>query len=143
MKKDKKKRSKNADRENIKRIKEIARLYNIALIHLFQKDSSISPEVFQNRKYFPKNGDLRPILEQSSDSTSNAEAKFVMSVLYTLNAMAGPKSIILWRSYFLPFDNKWWMKNYSKSGYYRIRQQAIEEFLDLISSNPSEDDFKL
>ncbi len=57
------------------------------------------------------------------------EKREILRINFVLSSMDRKRAMIIWNEYFFPVEKFWWMRDYTRSTFYRIRKKAIEEFL--------------
>ena len=62
----------------------------------------------------------------------SAEDLFLRYVQYALNNCSKVSRLILENEYILYKGKEWWYDYFSRSNYYRLKQKAMDEFLDCL-----------
>ncbi len=83
---------------------------------------------FNNYLFYDSEHEIGDYFEELS-TTSSLEKKYVLRVNFALSCMEARSSKLLWKEYFFQIEKFWWMRNYTRSTFYRLRKKAIEEFL--------------
>lgn len=74
------------------------------------------------------------ILQVSDHNLSILERSYIYYVRVILEELSKDERRILVRDFIETSDRNWWMDYYSKSTYYRLKNEAIKHFLDCLHS---------
>lgn len=116
-------------KEDISKIKEIARKYNRAMQELIVAGVDI------NHGYlYDPDGEAEIVYKTLDSGMPNVfnNQRFVLGVNYALSVLPMNYRVLIWSDYFKVNNRDWWYAYYSKSSYYRLRKNAIEAFVAII-----------
>ncbi|MCI1735836.1 MAG: hypothetical protein LKM30_09020 [Bacilli bacterium] len=96
--------------------------FPIATSHLFPRDGNVPPlSAIQDFAMEPSYQDYAQ------------EIQFVGAILYAITSLDPIERKVLWVTFFYKTEENEFAKEYSHSGYSRIRQKAINDFLAVTS----------
>ncbi|MEI7668393.1 MAG: hypothetical protein WCI62_05325 [Erysipelotrichaceae bacterium] len=72
------------------------------------------------------------ILQVAECNLNIAEKSYIYYVRVVLEELSIDERRILVRDFIETSDRNWWMDYYSKSTYYRLKNEAIKHFLDCL-----------
>lgn len=111
-----------------KKIQEIATMYKRYLTLCMRNDDYDEPKLMMYDSAFEVQEMFASVMRHEKMSK---EKKEILRVNFVLSSIEKKKANIIWNEYFFPVEKFWWMRYYSRSTFYRIRNKAIEEFLCL------------
>lgn len=75
--------------------------------------------------------DIQKMFANTPNGELSQEKKEILHINFVLSSLDRNKANLLWKDFFFPIEKFWWMRIYSRSTYYRLRQNAIQDFLYL------------
>lgn len=119
----------NAEKKKL--MKKYIDMYIVAIRSLAKKGENVSDVMFNDSMKRDEES-VRRLL--GDNIKLRDERKIVVSTNCVLLSMDSELSKIICRDYLFPIDKKWWVGFYSRAGYYRSKNLAVDRFIDLMKN---------
>lgn len=118
----------------VTRIKGIAETFNKAMSYLLLKDPKSFSIFFQSEDEIPNVYRLSDMMKDNYEVWTDSKIRYISSIIFLLNAINKDEAIAIYKTFFIKRDADWWKDKYSKSGYYRLRDKALESFFTIVDN---------
>ena len=113
------------------RLRSLAKIFSKSISELMLIAPREITFLISSNDDYPSVYDLKPLVESPAIEKKTDKIRLVMAVVYLLNCLSHEYGLTLWKSFFLAREEMWWKDRYSKSGYYRMRKQALNQFFTI------------
>ncbi len=106
------------------KVKSIVTTYKKNLSNCMKNGDSIGDSLL----FFDSESDAKNYFDDSLQKISE-EKKFILRINFALSCIDPVLSKIIWKEFFFQMEKFWWMRDFTRSTFYRLRKKAIREFL--------------
>ncbi|MFA6861227.1 MAG: hypothetical protein WCR56_02455 [Bacilli bacterium] len=119
----------------IEKMNQLALLFKITINELIL----ISPKeicvLVGKKDSLPQMTAVKALLESPAGTKVPEKVKLIMTIVFSLSSINHEGGLFLWNYYFLPGEEgSSYVYTKSKNSFYRIRNQAIAEFLEVLGA---------
>lgn len=120
---------------DMERVRNLAVVFQKAITDLMEISPEETYHVFDDPEHVPSIYHLGDLTSSEAKKQAPDKVRMVLCIVYLLNAIPSESALAIWKSFFLRAEDDWWKKRYSKSGYYRLRKKALQEFFSIADAN--------
>ena len=114
---------------DVEKVKYIASIYNMSFQRLLcSGNSNIGKYILFDSKGQIK--DIRNSIPNSAKNLSVDEKRIIVVDMALLN-LTNEEAKVVYNDFFFPQPKKWWMEEFSRSVYYRLRRDSVGKFVKI------------